>query len=82
MWSIIQGFGSYWTLVAALDLDVFDEIQRVGPTRIEPLATKLSASAEHLAHLCDALVTFGFLDQLDDVLDAEVNGGLVVARGL
>lgn len=38
VWSIIQGFGSYWTLVAAIELDVFDEIQRQGPTRIEPLA--------------------------------------------
>ena len=69
VWAIIQGFGSYWMLVAAIELDVFDEIQRRGPTRIEPLATHLSVSVEHLAHLCDALVTFGFLDQLDDVYE-------------
>lgn len=69
VWAIIQGFGSYWTLVAAIELDVFDEIQRLGPTHVEPLATQLSVSVEHLAHLCDALVTFGFLDQVDDVYE-------------
>ena len=69
VWSIIQGFGSYWTLVAAIELDVFDEIQRQGPTRIEPLAERLSVSVEHLGHLCDALVSFGFLDQVDDVYE-------------
>ncbi len=31
VWAIIQGFGSYWVLVAALDLGVFDGLQRTGP---------------------------------------------------
>ncbi len=69
VWGIIQGFGSYWTLVAAIELDVFDEIQRLGPTRVQPLADRLSVSAEHLGHLCDALVSFGFLDQVAEVYE-------------
>lgn len=69
VWAVIQGFGSYWTLVAAIELDVFDGIQRFGSTAIEPLADHLSVSATHLRHLCDALVTFGFLDQVDDVYE-------------
>ncbi|MGD9995481.1 MAG: methyltransferase [Ilumatobacteraceae bacterium] len=69
VWAIIQGVGSYWTLVAAVELGVFDAIERIGPTRIEPLARELDASAVHLQHLCDALVGFGFLDQVDDVYE-------------
>jgi precorrin-6B methylase 2 len=67
VWAIIQGFGSYWVLVAALDLGVFDGLQRVGPTTADALAAELDVSGFHLAHLLDVLVTFGFLDQIDDV---------------
>ena len=69
VWAIIQGVGSYWTLVAAVDLGVFDAVQQLGPTTIEPLASRLDASAPHLQHLCDALVSFGFLDQVDEVYE-------------
>ena len=69
VWAIIQGVGSYWTLVASLDLGVFDGVQDLGPTAIEPLAAHLDVSAPHLQHLCDALVTFGFLDQVDEVYE-------------
>ena len=69
VWSIIQGVGSYWSLVAAVDLGVFDAVQRLGPTAIAPLAEHLGVSAPHLRHLCDVLVTFGFLDQVDDVYE-------------
>lgn len=69
VWGIIQGVGSYWTLVAAIDLGVFDAIERLGPTTIEPLSEQLDASAVHLRHLCDALVSFGFLDQVDEVFE-------------
>ncbi len=69
VWAVIQGVGSYWTLVAALDLGVFDGIERIGPSRVEPLAEELSVSAPHLQHLLDVLVTFGFLDQVDDVYE-------------
>lgn len=69
VWAVIQGVGSYWTLVAAVDLGVFDGIERLGPCRVEALADALSVSAPHLQHLLDALVTFGFLDQVGDVYE-------------
>jgi ubiquinone/menaquinone biosynthesis C-methylase UbiE len=69
VWAIIQGIGSYWTLVAAIDLGVFDAVQRLGSTAIEPLASELGVSPPHLRHLCDALVGFGFLDQVDEVYE-------------
>ncbi|MEK7423333.1 MAG: methyltransferase [Actinomycetota bacterium] len=69
VWAIVQGFGSYWTLVAAIELGVFDAIALLGPTSAGPLADHMSVSARHLQHVCDALVTFGFLDQVDDVYE-------------
>ncbi len=69
VWAIIQGVGSYWTLAAAIELGVFDAIASVRSTAIRPLADRLSVSAPHLQHLCDTLVTFGFLDQVDDVYE-------------
>ena len=69
VWGIIQGYGSYWMLVAAVDLGVFDGIEALGPSRVEPIAEHLQVSALHLQHLLDALVTFGFLDQVDDVYE-------------
>jgi len=67
VWAIIQGFGSYWSLVAAIELGVFDELQRTGPTPAATLAGQLGVSPEHLRHLLDALVTFELLDQVDNV---------------
>jgi Dimerisation domain/O-methyltransferase domain len=68
VWAIIQGFGSYWALVAAIDLGVFDGLQRIGGrVAADDLADALDVSAPHLRHLLDALVTFGFLDQVADV---------------
>lgn len=69
VWAVIQGVGSYWTLTAAIELGVFDAIESLGPTSIEPLAERLSASPVHLQHVCDTLVTFGFLDQVEDVYE-------------
>lgn len=69
VWAIIQGVGSYWTLAAAIELGVFDAIESLGPTAIGPLADHLSVSAPHLQHVCDTLVTFGFLDQVHDVYE-------------
>lgn len=69
VWAVIQGIGSYWTLVAAVELGVFDGIEALGPARVEPLADHLAVSAPHLRHVCDALVTLGFLDQVDDVYE-------------
>ena len=67
VWAIIQGFGSYWALVAAIELGIFDELQRAGSNQAATLADRLGVSCDHLRHLLDALVTFGFLDQLDNI---------------
>lgn len=56
-------------LVAAVDLGVFDGVQSLGPCRVEALAEHLEASPLPLQHLLDALVTFGFLDQVEDVYE-------------
>lgn len=69
VWAIIQGYGSYWMLVAAIDLGVFDGIEALGPCTVETLADRLEASPAALQHLLDALVTFGFLDQVEDVYE-------------
>ncbi len=69
VWGIIQGYGSYFMLVAAVDLGVFDGIERLGPCRVQALADELRVSAPHLEHLLDAMVSFGFLDQVDDVYE-------------
>lgn len=69
VWAVIQGFGSYWTLVTAIDVGLFDGVQRIGPCSCDVLADELSLDAVHLGHVLDALVTFGFLDQVDDVYE-------------
>jgi ubiquinone/menaquinone biosynthesis C-methylase UbiE len=66
VWGIIQGFGSYWTLVAAVDLGIFDGVEQLASCTAGELAAELEVSEPHLRHVCDALVTFGFLDQVDD----------------
>ena len=66
VWSIIQGYGSYWTLVAAIELKVFDTLEKGGPCESRTLADQLNVSAFHLSHLLDTLVTFGFLDQVNE----------------
>ncbi len=66
VWGIIQGFGSYWTLVAAIDLDLFDAVARMGPTTVDNLADDLQVSRIPLSHLLDTLVGLGFCDQVDE----------------
>ncbi len=69
VWAVIQGVGSYWMLVAAVELGVFDGIERLGPTEVGPLADDLDVAAVPLQHLCDAMVSFGFLDQVGEVYE-------------
>jgi ubiquinone/menaquinone biosynthesis C-methylase UbiE len=69
VWNVIQGVGSYWMLVAAIEVGVFDALERRGPSDAAGLADDLAVSAAHLGHLCDAMVSFGFLDQIDDVYE-------------
>ena len=67
VWSVIEGLGSYYVLIAALELDVFDTIRDTGPTSVEPLAGQLQASEPHLKSLLDSLVALGLLEQFRDV---------------
>jgi SAM-dependent methyltransferase len=66
VWAVIQGFASYWLLVAAIELGAFDALARIGPASIGRLADELGASPPHLAALLDGLVVLGLLDQVDD----------------
>lgn len=63
VWAAIEGFGRYHSLLAALELDVFDTLAAVGPSTAEALASKIEVSAPHLRTLLDAVVAMGLLDQ-------------------
>lgn len=66
VWGVIQAGNTYWMLVAAIDLGIFDVLEAKGKLRAEALADDLSVSTNHLQHLLDCMVTLGFLDQIDD----------------
>jgi 2-polyprenyl-3-methyl-5-hydroxy-6-metoxy-1,4-benzoquinol methylase len=66
VWGIIQGYGSYWMLVAAIELGLFDAVHRHGSSAVSALADELDAQPVPLQHLCDAMVAFGLLDQVGD----------------
>ena len=67
VWASIEGLGRYYILLAALELDVFDTLQRTGPTTIEVLASELDVPPDHLRSLLDGVVAQGLLDQFVDV---------------
>ncbi len=67
VWSVIEGLGSYYILLAAIELDIFDVIDRTGPTRVETLSKETDSSTYHLRLLLDAVVALGLLDQFDDI---------------
>lgn len=64
VWNIIQGFGNYWVLVAALELGVFDAIGSGNSAVVEELAAELQCPVAHLGQLLDGLVALGVLDQV------------------
>jgi SAM-dependent methyltransferase len=64
VWSIIQGFGNYWVLVAGLELGVFDTIGADRSVTVDELAAELQCPVAHLRQLLDALVALGVLDQI------------------
>ncbi len=69
VWAVIQGLGSYYVLVAALELGVFDVLGDTGPSLVEPLAERLGVSTPHLGSLLDSVVALGLLDQFRDVYE-------------
>jgi precorrin-6B methylase 2 len=69
VWAVIQGFGAYHVLLAALDLGVFDALAGGGPATAPALAERLGVSAPHLGSVLDGLAVLGLLDQVRDVYD-------------
>ena len=69
VWNVLCGLASYSVLLAARELDVFEELQRSGPCESGELAERLQASPKHLGILLDSLVVLGLLDQCRDVYD-------------
>jgi ubiquinone/menaquinone biosynthesis C-methylase UbiE len=65
VWAAIEGFGRYYVLTAALELDIFDTLGRLGQSSAERVASELSVSVPHLRSLLDSVAALGFLDQLD-----------------
>jgi 2-polyprenyl-3-methyl-5-hydroxy-6-metoxy-1,4-benzoquinol methylase len=69
VWAAIEGLARYHVLVAALELDVFDTLHRLGPSRLETVNDAIGASSEHLRTLLDSVVVLGLLDQVNGVYD-------------
>lgn len=69
VWSVIEGLGSYYILLAAIELDVFDTLESTGPVKVEVLSKKLKVSKPHLQSLLDSLVALGLLDQFVNVYE-------------
>ena len=69
VWQVIQAGSTYWMLVAAIDLGVFDALEELGPQTVDVVAQHLKVDAVHLQHLLDAMVTLGFLDQVREIYE-------------
>lgn len=69
VWAAIEGLGRYHVLVAALELDVFDTLQRLGPTTIAQINAELRCSEAHLRTLLDSAVVLGLLDQVNGIYE-------------
>ena len=69
VWASIEGLGRYYILLAALELDVFDTLQRLGPVPVETLADELDCPVDHLRSLLDGVVAQGLLDQFLDLYE-------------
>ena len=69
VWAAIEGLGRYYVLLAALELDVFDTLQRTGPVEVDTLAAEMELPVDHLRSLLDGVVAQGLLDQFVDVYE-------------
>jgi ubiquinone/menaquinone biosynthesis C-methylase UbiE len=69
VWAAIEGLGRYYILLAALELDVFDTLQRLGPSSAENVADALRAPVDHVRSLLDGVVALELLDQFTDVYE-------------
>jgi len=69
VWAAIEGLGRYYILLAALELDVFDTLQRLGPSLVEDVAGVIGAPVDHVRSLLDGVVALGLLDQFTDTYE-------------
>lgn len=63
VWAVIEGYGRFHVLVSALELGVFDALDRIGPSTADELAAEVNASATHLGTLLEGVVATGLLDR-------------------
>jgi len=64
VWAVIQGSNTYWSLVAAVELGLFDAIAEGEAVRSQAMAAQLDVDPVALEHLLDAMTTIGFLEQV------------------
>lgn len=64
VWEVIQGSNTYWALVAAVEIGIFDAIEPDQKATSAQLAAQLNVSEVPLRHLLDSMTTIGFLEQL------------------
>lgn len=64
VWEVIQGSNTYWALVAAVELGLFDAIEPDQKATSADLASRLDLSEVPLRHLLDSMTAIGFLEQL------------------
>ena len=69
VWNVIFGLSSYWILVGAIELGLFDVLSSNGPLSSEVLAELLDCSEPHTSSMADALVILGLLDRHDGRFD-------------
>lgn len=69
VWAAIEGLGRYYILLAALELDVFDTMQRLGPSSVEDVAEAIGAPVDHVRSLLDGVVALQLLDQFTDIYE-------------
>lgn len=69
VWAAIEGLCRYYVLTAAFELDVFDTLQRLGPSTVEALNAELGCSEAHLRTLLDSVVASHLLDQVNGVYE-------------
>jgi len=69
VWAAIEGLGRFYVLTAAIELNVFDTLQRLGPSTAEQVNAELACSEPHVRTLLDSVVAMGLLDQVNGVYE-------------
>ena len=69
VWQAVQGRNTYWALVAAIDLGVFDAIGLDEQVSAVDLANRMDVDPVALQHLLDVMTTIAFLEQVNDLYE-------------